>query len=261
MKKQILFFIVAVLIVVSGVTAGFYYYSMITSDDTSFISLEEAAAVLIREAPKWSGFSGYRDTGSFEGEPFVTQDGMAVGYFEWRASNGTLYEAEYPSGKVYGEVEVFSGMAEETEEYYVWRIQLMDEEIRWVDARNDDFLYRFESRTPGVLTFSTAVRIIDAPEKTVDEWDVKKYERIEDYENPERETNDRQVKGHLLWRVSNGTFYEVWSLSVSDPGKKILYIDVPEDKENYNVWEITTEDKIYCIDARNGVIKLILPNY
>ena len=63
-----------------------------------------------------------------------------------------------------------------------------------------------------------------------------------------------RVKGHLLWRVSNGTFYETWLPFVSDPGKEILYIEVLEDRETYNVWEITTEDKIYYVDAGNGVI-------
>ena len=258
LKNRIIILIVAVLVVVGGVAGGLYYCMRTTSESTSLISFEEAAAVLIGGSPKWIGFGTYRNLGSFEGEPFVTEDGLTIGYFEWRASNGTLYEAEYPSGKVYGEVEVFSGMEEETEEYYVWNIILMDGRKRWVDARNGDRLCDMPTRVPGVLTFSTATRIIDAPKKTVEEWDVKTYERIGEFEGSGHETNDGLVKGHLLWRVSNGTFYQVWSPFISDPGNKILYIEVPEDTENYNVWEIITEDKTYYIDARNGVIKLIL---
>jgi len=71
----------------------------------------------------------------FEGKPFVTPDGLEEGYLVWRASNGDLYETEYPSGKVRERIEQFIG-AKDTEEYYVWRIELKDGIVCYIDARN-----------------------------------------------------------------------------------------------------------------------------
>jgi len=202
-------------------------------------------------------FSEYRWLGEFEGEPFVTPDGLVAGYLEWRASNGTLYEAEYPRGKVRGEVEHFTGV-EDTEEYYVWNIILMDGSYRHVDARNGELLSIFPSRVPGVLTFETAVRVVYAPQKRVEEWRVQEYKRIGDFESEPYETPDGLVKGHLLWRASNGTLYEVWLPHTRYTITKVLYIEAPDDTEEYNIWEITTENNVYYIDARNGIIRLIL---
>jgi hypothetical protein len=39
---------------------------------------------------------------------------------------------------------------------------------------------------------------------------------------------------------------------------KVIIIEAPDDKEEYNIWEITTKDKIFYIDSRNGVIRFIL---
>jgi len=47
--------------------------------------------------------------------------------------NGTLYEAGYPNGKIYGER--FNGV-EDTEEYYVLKIILMDGTSCQIDTRN-----------------------------------------------------------------------------------------------------------------------------
>jgi hypothetical protein len=66
------------------------------------------------------------------------------------------------------------------------------------------------------------------------------------------------VKGHLLRRASNGTLYEVQFPSITYTIGKVAIIEDPDDKEEYNIWEITTEDKIFYIDSRNGIIRLIL---
>ena len=45
---------------------------------------------------------------------------------------------------------------------------------------------------------------------------------------------------------------------IRDIRGKVLYIEVPDDREEYNVWDITTDNNVYYIDARNGIIRLIL---
>jgi len=220
------------------------------------ISFERAVECALKEGEARWKFSEYRGLGEFEGEPFVTPDGLVAGHLEWRANNGTLYEAEYPSGKIYGEIERFTGV-EDTEEYYVWNIILMDGSSRHIDARNGELLSISPSRVPGVLTFETAVRVVYAPQKRIEEWKVQKYKRIGDFESEPFETLDELVKGHLLWRASNGTLYEVWLPHTRYTIGKVLYIEVPDDREEYNVWEITTGNNVYYIDARNGIIRLI----
>ena len=221
------------------------------------VDFEEAVgrALVSSSIGKWS-VGEYRWLGEFEGEPFVTSDGLVEGFFEWRASNGTLYEAEYPSGEVYGEIERFTGV-EDTEEYYVWGIVFMDGSSRHVDARSGEVLSLSPSRTPDLLTFEAAVRITRAPQRKVDEWNVQRYERL-GFELEPHETPDGLVKGHLLWRVGNGTLFEVQIPSIQHAIGRVLYIEDPNDVEEYNVWEITNGDNVYYIDARDGTIRLIL---
>ncbi|MFQ6080515.1 MAG: carboxypeptidase-like regulatory domain-containing protein [Candidatus Bathyarchaeia archaeon] len=223
---------------------------------TRMISFEEAVEWALKGGETRWKFSEYRWLGKFEGEPFVTPDGLVEGHLEWRASNGTLYEAEYSDGKIYGEIEHFTGV-EDAEEYYVWKIILMDGASCHIDARSGELLSFSPSRVPGVLTFKTAVRVIYAPQRRVEEWRVQEYKRIGDFESKPYETPDGLVKGHLLWRVSNGALYEVMLPLIRDIRGKVLYVEVPDDTEEYNVWEITTQNNVYYIDARNGIIRLI----
>ena len=233
-----------------------------TPKPTSLITFEEAVecALKPRGEMRWMSFSEYRWLNAFEGKPFVTPDGLEEGYFEWRASDGTLYEAEYPSGKVRGEIERFTG-AKDTEEYYVWMIELKDGAIGHIDARNGDFLDIAPSRTPGVLAFATAARIVYAPQKRVEEWKVQEYQRVGNFEFEPHKTPDGLVKGHLLWRTSDGTLYEVEPPFILDTSRKVLYVKVPEDRDEYNLWEITAEENVYYIDARNGIIRHTLPTH
>lgn len=233
-----------------------------TPTPASLISFEEAVEYALnpRGPPRWETLSEYRWLSGFEGKPFVTPDGLEEGYLVWRASNGDLYEAEYPSGKVRERIEQFIG-AKDTEEYYVWRIELKDGIPCYIDARNGELLICGLTRVPGVLTFKTAARIVYAPQKKVEEWKVQEYQRVGNFEFEPHKTPDGLVKGHLLWRASNGTLYEVEPPSILDTSRKVLYIKVPEDREEYNLWEITTEENIYYIDARNGIIRLTLPTH
>lgn len=224
------------------------------------ISFEEATEYTLQGAYQTAGkwqFSEYRWLGDYECEPFVSSDGLLEGHLEWRASNGTLYEAEYPSGMIHGEIEHFTGV-EDLEEYYVWEITLMDGAVCHIDARNGEFLSFSPSRFPGVLKFEAAVRIVHAPQKKIEEWSIQDYERIGDFETRPYETPNGLVKGHLLRRASNGTLYEVQFPSITYTIGKVVIIEAPDDKEEYNIWEITTEDKIFYIDSRNGIIRLIL---
>jgi len=226
-------------------------------EDGGQVEVEEAVECALKGGEaKWK-FSEYRWLGEFEGEPFVTPDGLVEGRLEWLARNGTLYEAEYPNGKVRGEVERFTGI-EDTEEYYVWKIILMDGASCHIDARDGEPLSFFPSRIPGVLTFETAVRIIYAPQKRIEQWRVHEYKRIEDFKSEPFKTPDGAVKGHLLWRISNGTLYEVQPPFICHTIREVLYIEAPDDREEYNMWEIATESNVYYIDARNGIILLIL---
>jgi len=93
--------------------------------------------------------------------------------------------------------------------------------------------------------------------KKIEEWRVQEYKRIGDFESDPFKTPDGLMKGHLLWRVSNGTLYEVQPPFIRHTVRKVLYIEVPDDREEYNVWEITTENQVFYIDARNGIICLI----
>ena len=233
-----------------------------TPKPASLISFEEAVEYALnpRGPPRWETVSECRWLSGFEGKPFVTPDGLEEGYLVWRASNGDLYEAEYPSGKVHERIEQFIG-AKDTEEYYVWRIELKDGIPCYIDARNGELLICGLTRVPGVLTFKTAARIVYAPQKKVEEWKVQEYQRVGNFEFEPHKTPDGLVKGHLLWRASNGTLYEVEPPSILDTSRKVLYIKVPEDREEYNLWEITTEENIYYIDARNGIIRLTLPTH
>ena len=234
----------------------------LTPKPTSLIRFEEAVEYALnpRGPPRWETVSEYRWLSAFEGNPFVTPDGLEEGYFEWRASNGTLYEAEYPTGKVHGKIEQFTGV-KDAEEYYVWMIELKDGAICHIDARSGDFLDIAPSRTPGVLAFTTAARIINAPQKRVEEWKFQEYKRIGKFEFEPFKTPDGLVEGRLLWRTSDGTLYEVYPPFVCDTSRKALYIEVPDDKDQYNVWEITAAEKVYYIDGRNGTIRLVLPTH
>ncbi len=134
----------------------------------------------------------------------------------------------------------------------------MDGAQAYIDARNGEFLSFSPSRFPGLLTFDMASRIVHSPEKKIEEWIVQNYTRVGDFVLKPFETTDGLVKGHLLRRTSNGTLHEVWFRATQYPQGKVFHIEVPDDAEEYNVWEITTEENVLYIDARNGIIRLII---
>lgn len=127
-----------------------------------------------------------------------------------------------------------------------------------VDARNGDLLFMLPTRVPGIISFETAQRVIEAPEKQIDLWDIKSYERITTVDGG-GQTPDSMTRGRLLWRAGNGTLYKVGYPHISDVGGVAWYIEAPEDTEDYHVWELITEDQIYVIHASLGIIKLMFP--
>lgn len=116
-----------VVIVVVGIAAGAYYVSYPApgpSLSLTLISFEEAVEYALNLGTvghfvwrPWN-YSEYLFTGELQGEPAVTENGLLTGYLEWRAGDGRLYQAEYPSDanatmpprpSILGEVERFVG--------------------------------------------------------------------------------------------------------------------------------------------------------
>ncbi|MEM2111619.1 MAG: PepSY domain-containing protein [Candidatus Bathyarchaeia archaeon] len=230
---------------------------------TNIISFEEAVESVSKGvwAGRWKGVISSRFYPDFTSEPFVTRDGMSSGYLLWRTSDGALWEFSNSTGEVYGMVAKHDGLSDK-DEYYVWEITLYDGTDYYVDARDGKLLDLQAPRIPGIVSFSTALRILNAPEKRFRLWNVTEYKRIADYQDRyggPYESPDGSVQGHRLWRVSNGTMYEAPAVFIQDTRNMVLYIEVPGDNEEYNVWELKTKDKLYYIDARDGAILLVLP--
>jgi len=217
------------------------------------MSFEEALEFYSKQKYRlWN--SGFQGIGDFEGEPFVTADGLVIGYLCWYAGNGSIYEAVYPSGEVKGEM-LRLRSALPSEAYYVWELIFMDASRAWVDARNGDILDITPARFLGTLSRQAALRVINASQQTVEEWDVQKYERTKGADPLDEPTGER-----MLWRAANGSLYEFYYPIPDYKAKEVLRIQVSNDTEEYIMWEITTETETYYIDARNGIIRLIISN-
>jgi parallel beta-helix repeat protein len=209
---------------------------------------------------------GYSWTNEFTTEPLVAPDGLVNGHLQYYFTNGSLHEAVYPSGEILGLIQQFSvANGSDSEEYYVWCLELMDGKRVFVDARNGDILYTMLARVPGALLFDVAVKITNASQPKIDLWNVTKYERLGDYSLEAVSTSDGTITGHYLKRTSNGTFYDAdFPLGpvppIVPPKQPILYIQAFNDSDEYNVWEIRTQNYTYYIDARDGSIRYIIAN-
>lgn len=112
-------------LLVLGIT--FLSSSFPTSILTQIISFEEAVELATYPGDlKWID-SSYRVVSQFQTAPVVTLDGLIVGYLEWHASNGSLYEVDSSTGEVLDEIEqphsiLGSTGHSDVEEYLVWRI-------------------------------------------------------------------------------------------------------------------------------------------
>ena len=225
-------------------------YPLMNPVETDLIkSFEEAIESWAkREFRLWN--IGRTSIGDYQGEPFVASDGLTIGYLFWYAGNGSIYEASYPTGEIKGEIFQLRSV-NDFEVYYVWRLVLMDGRTDFINARNGNIVEELPGRTPGTLTQQAALRVVNASQPKIEEWSLQKYERI---------GLEESTEARSLLRTSNGSLYEYSQPIASYPLKEVLRIHVADDTEEYVMWEVTTQNNTYYIDARNGIIRLILSN-
>lgn len=229
------------------------------------LDFEEAAVAASNTTTtgKWQ-WSGYRRSSSFQNAPLVSADGLISGHLEWN-QNGSLFEADHPSGQVKAIIERFEGL-NESETYYVWALTLMDHSQIWIDARNGDLLTGTPSRNPGTMQFDVAVRITQAAEPKINLWNVTLYERLANYTWASGTyRTDGDVVGHFLKRSPTGTFTEEYIPvgPVPTPGPSppaVLRIQASNDADEYIVWEIKTKNQTFYIDERDGAIRYVIAN-
>ncbi len=121
---------------------------------TAFLMDFEAAVGFARDPKgpyRWMAFSGFQHVGDFHLEPFKTDE--VQGNLLWWMGNDSLYEAEYPSGRILGEVERILGL-NDTESYYVWKITILDPGkggFFYIDARNGEGLIVIPYKGKGTI--------------------------------------------------------------------------------------------------------------
>ena len=105
----------------------------------SIMSFDQALKAAENPAdPK--NFISYTTTGELEGNQFFEQSGI-MGYLVWLAPNGTIYQADYPSGKAQKELmQTFQTNWNPPEGYYIWILNYEIGETIWVEAENATIL-------------------------------------------------------------------------------------------------------------------------
>lgn len=137
-----------VALVIAGMACGVvgYIYFGSVQKEKSYISFEEAIECSRNptKPPRWMHYvKELRRVGQYRDYAFkVYKEGNITGYFLYRASNGTLFEADYSSGKT-GKPLCTIIAPEDKEEYYVWDIIASNTETgkeTFIDARNGEIL-------------------------------------------------------------------------------------------------------------------------
>jgi hypothetical protein len=73
-------------------------------------------------------------------EPYVHESGVTA-YLLWVATNGTLFQAEYPSGNVVGKyLENYNFDYNISSSFYVWDLDYGNSETYWIEATNGTIL-------------------------------------------------------------------------------------------------------------------------
>jgi hypothetical protein len=138
--------------------------------DSYIMSFEEAIeSVSKQDFDLWEIGSGGQ-TGNLSQTGFVSESGI-TGYLMWLAPNGNYFEAEYPSGKVLGEIGYLRGnnsLNLPPEGYYVWRLNYGDGEAYWGLGHNRTIVRAYPLRgsgpvpppTPGLMGFAVAAAVI-----------------------------------------------------------------------------------------------------
>jgi hypothetical protein len=131
--------VVSAVIFVAVMLFVFVVIPMFSSPKPQIMSFEEAIEAAGGSANP-EDFISYGTTGKLEGDPFVHESGV-TGYLTWLALNGTIYQAEYPSGKALGEyMQTFQSDWNPPDGYYIWMLNYGGGETIWVEARNGTIL-------------------------------------------------------------------------------------------------------------------------
>jgi hypothetical protein len=120
--------------------------------DSYIMSFEEAIrSVSKQDYDLWETGSG--QTGNASHTSFVSASGIE-GYLMWIAPNGTYFEAEYPSGKILGEIGYLRGnnsLNLPPEGYYIWRLNYDDGEAFWVLGHKGTIVRYYPLRGSGPI--------------------------------------------------------------------------------------------------------------
>jgi len=106
-------------------------------------------------------FIGARKIAEPVGEPYL-QESEITGYLMWLVPNGTIYQAEYPSGNILGEYLLTHKPYWSSQEgSYIWNLNYGNQETYWVEATNgtilqhSPFIFEESSQKPLDLDEST----------------------------------------------------------------------------------------------------------
>ena len=113
---------------------------------SQIMSLDEATLAVSIEI--LGEFIGARKIGELVGEPYLHESGV-TGYLLWLVSNGTIYQAEYPSGNILGEyLLTHKPYWDSSEGSYIWDFNYGNAETYWVEATNGTILQHTPSKEP-----------------------------------------------------------------------------------------------------------------
>jgi nitrous oxidase accessory protein len=106
-------------------------------------------------------YIGARKIAEPVGEPYL-QESEVTGYLMWLVPNGTIYQAEYPSGEILGEYLLTHKPYWNSQEgSYIWNLNYGNTETYWIEATNGTilqhtpFIFEETSKQPSGLDEST----------------------------------------------------------------------------------------------------------
>lgn len=113
-------------------------------------------------------------TGTLQSARLIDESGVS-GYLMWLASNGTFYEAEYPNGKVMGEIghtiDQDNWIWNATDPCYIWRLNYPYGEEYTLFANNGTIIFHIGPKygpvptpftIPQEIVYGTAVAVLVA---------------------------------------------------------------------------------------------------
>jgi len=150
---------------------GYIGYTLYAPSEATCISFEEACSVFSQYfgGGRWEDFIALYGEDVEYSFKVYRQDDLA-GYFLYRASNGTLFEADYESGEV-GKALRQIIVPEDKEDYYVWEIIDLSPEYggykdKYIDARNGEILLGLPHGKRGPSPTPTPILIPSPPTRS-----------------------------------------------------------------------------------------------